>query len=1231
MNWISAASPLIPTILLLLQGISCLTRTRVPFYVRKFGVLCVLLAGLCFVLTLLLLSGTLVLSEELGLGMVQGLKGWCGMAVLLIGFAVSAGLSVHVSRIKVGRPRRLGWLLGSGGLVGCLAVWQLRILNPSHFEQFRIYAYDFWWPPLLIWLSACLVEIALTIITYRRWVGRIWSITLCIAVLAHCALWQPHLANSWPGMLWRGYLLILLPVSMSVVTWLSSQPRWWIRRGLAVLPAGIGVLQGVFWLWSTLALMPPWQVSSIGYQLGGISLPEPSGPSRLWPDSWLNLLWLSWPLLVALVTSYILYPSGRTRSLERQAWRQALQGTIRGPIQRAIPLALPKPSLRQGVLLTTIAILTTSLAALVYLVNIDRLFALAIVFMAWFLLAEVIAEGRLTVMWRQLISQQFGAAIRQSATTVSARLGSWFSSLVTLGFVPTKIGKVLVGGLVLLMLLELPNARQTLIYPFKAPFLPEQSESGTPGEERNDLGQAMAERTANTLGQFQQALRKQLILSLQFDEEGTGGKSSFTFVSAGAGNVDIKLGNEMVPLGGLEVPLDTLLAPIQGLARKALGVLAINGSLQGEGEELALLASSSEGETWRVPVSPTEQSKRPAPIPPASVVALADELAFHILRRDSTLEPALTSSWGAFDHFRKGLAKWEEFERNQDSAVLAEAIQKFQDAIQKDSRFAFAHYHLGLAQQKAGQPSAAVDAFRTSIRADPNFIPAYNGLAATLFDFERYYHPVVASLSMRPRRSQLVREASSDEASHLWQQIVLSSSKHVSIPNRASAYYGLCRQALRQARYSGNGKDEAPPNGQIHRLAHDEANLKHDTGQTLSPPDRRLIYYVAYYYCRQAEALYSSLAEPEHTNPEIIRAKAYVLQTLGVTLERLGGPSEALSPGMPISVKRPTAQGSSSTWHCSRQEVQPNAYARDSLQYYLRALTLLPDDRRIHCYAARAASLLGNHELMAHLEHDAIARVNLAVSHRKLANTCSSVDSPTAKLIGQQLYTPLHDKILNRCTQKGEVPASAHYYQKASEEYAKAITYNDTHFDALIGYANTFWEWWIHWPPSLHLTGPSDHEAALAERYARRAVILASTQADLFAHAMVQSILGKVLLARGRSEMAIEQLQQALKQLQQTPHGAAQHPTVGEVRRSLLFAHRCTIDHYQRVGLDAAAQVKISKEQIIELQEEIRQIEHRELLQADNGRLSLFDYTIEGLMCTRRAVPASVADPARLL
>jgi hypothetical protein len=72
MDWVTALFALTPTNLLLAQGSSCLRCTNAPLYVRRFGVLCGVLSGLSFVLYLLLASGTLVLSAEFGIAIVQG-------------------------------------------------------------------------------------------------------------------------------------------------------------------------------------------------------------------------------------------------------------------------------------------------------------------------------------------------------------------------------------------------------------------------------------------------------------------------------------------------------------------------------------------------------------------------------------------------------------------------------------------------------------------------------------------------------------------------------------------------------------------------------------------------------------------------------------------------------------------------------------------------------------------------------------------------------------------------------------------------------------------------------------------------------------------------------------------------------------------------------------------------------------------------------------------------------
>ncbi len=72
MNWIMLALVLIPTSLLLAQAISCLRRIDVHGHMRAFGLLSLWLWGFSIVLGILFLSGTLVLSLELGIVMVQG-------------------------------------------------------------------------------------------------------------------------------------------------------------------------------------------------------------------------------------------------------------------------------------------------------------------------------------------------------------------------------------------------------------------------------------------------------------------------------------------------------------------------------------------------------------------------------------------------------------------------------------------------------------------------------------------------------------------------------------------------------------------------------------------------------------------------------------------------------------------------------------------------------------------------------------------------------------------------------------------------------------------------------------------------------------------------------------------------------------------------------------------------------------------------------------------------------
>jgi hypothetical protein len=93
-------------------------------------------------------------------------------------------------------------------------------------------------------------------------------------------------------------------------------------------------------------------------------------------------------------------------------------------------------------------------------------------------------------------------------------------------------------------------------------------------------------------------------------------------------------------------------------------------------------------------------------------------------------------------------------------------------------------------------------------------------------------------------------------------------------------------------------------------------------------------HYMAYYYCKRAEVLYASLATAQHTNPEVKKGEAYVLHTLGVILAN----------SQLANFQRPNedSQGDRHGWNCST-DPESKLHSRESLQYFMRALDVLPD------------------------------------------------------------------------------------------------------------------------------------------------------------------------------------------------------------------------------------------------------------------------------------------------
>ena len=119
---------------------------------------------------------------------------------------------------------------------------------------------------------------------------------------------------------------------------------------------------------------------------------------------------------------------------------------------------------------------------------------------------------------------------------------------------------------------------------------------------------------------------------------------------------------------------------------------------------------------------------------------LALELAFRIMSAEPALASVgMTRSWDAFDRFRQGLEYWQRYavqSGEQDPDALTQAIRSFRAAAGVDPAFALAHYRLGLALQKDGQPIAAAEALGTSLNNNPGFLPARVALASVLYSLE---------------------------------------------------------------------------------------------------------------------------------------------------------------------------------------------------------------------------------------------------------------------------------------------------------------------------------------------------------------------------------------------------------------------------------------------------------------------------------------------------------------
>src|SRR5262249_1417891 len=229
---------------LIIQGISLLNH---PHPWRRLGVLNLCLAGLGFVSFGLMTSGLLVFGREFSVVMVEGSWARAGLFVLLVGLPVAAALTLHIVHAAATQARKKEqgdqqseekkleppeqsherdksvWLVVASIAIGPLAWICLRVLNESDPTQLKVYEYDLWWPPLVWWISMCIVGIGFAACPER--LRRYWLVS-CLAVsalLGFIAIGRWHLhhpyANPSTLRLWILCLSLSFPLLLGHMAW----------------------------------------------------------------------------------------------------------------------------------------------------------------------------------------------------------------------------------------------------------------------------------------------------------------------------------------------------------------------------------------------------------------------------------------------------------------------------------------------------------------------------------------------------------------------------------------------------------------------------------------------------------------------------------------------------------------------------------------------------------------------------------------------------------------------------------------------------------------------------------------------------------------------------------------------------------------------------------------------------------------------------------------------------
>lgn len=1191
LNYIFLAVLLTIASILLMQNVSLLRSKHRAVYSWGLTLFGAVLITIAIIVTIFVFMEQMVLSPEFNIVMIRKGVAHFTIRILIIVVAVCAGLGWALTRTR--KLQNKLWvsivLLICGCVIGGSSAVRLRSLNLEDQSAIQIFAYDLWWPPLLIWCLIALINSGLILLYGGSITRSLWISTLIVAALSIVAICQPLLTDPLSRPLWIGVLFLSLPGNMVLSNWLviahfrSPRPSrpWLALRLLIMLSTGA---IGLF----------------ISYQFWALTY-------NVTAPFWAVLLWLLMPIwfILAFITAY-LFPL-RNRQFKFDF------------------LALPKLKRDEFYIVVLLSIMVTCLIALFSATNVSLPVILAAASIAWILLTgaaiRIPVIGLLNLHRKRITQLRFWKHGGQqlpshSGDTITNNEVSQDNTRTFRSIVKVSLS-VIIAIILLIAVTEALNIGKTIIHaiPTRGPA------------EFGYLGQSVADRVAANLNLLNQQLQPETILVDTGSIRRLGGRKPIDIVTAasGAGTLDnvVAQTNEL-EIFGVKVPLGAIVTPIQMVIRDFFGIRSVMGSLHYDQNQYTLHASSTSGDAWEIhypprtidltitdvennayqrtvplvlssqpsatletqvlkpveilqldestlPLSPTLQlvgtSKTISltnslsttdtlaitiePIGPTwhtnqvpleimldrnvllavmsspsssdKIDHLADNLTFNILNsNDAMHQNGMTKSYSAFQHFQLGLHYLQQFEEliaaeqvpNHD--ILANAIHHLQRSIYYDSAFALAHYRLGIAFQKNGQPQSAVAAFQASLRANTKFGAARNALAYTLYNFDDNYHPHYVPAPTPVYVSPLEeREKRKSQAMNLWKEIILSKEQ-VSLLDRASAYYGLCLATL----------DIGPDRDGDNIL--DINDLDIDGDFVLNWADSDVFtpgqtFNIAYFYCHQAKQSYSNLPQSVRSTKDIQQALSSVYFTWGYSINQKLGRYFHRFP----------------TWSCEPSYIDEDGnlsgpiltvypdFAREAMPYYQYSLELQPDNAGIQCRVATLAFELGDETSMSSLSKSAAAHVNLGDDYETAAKIATFGQNPDA---------------------------GVQYYRRALAEYKEAIERDEYLVDALEGYAYTFWKWHLLSRLGRLQTEPDVELKSYVEDVARRRVIRGVNAQAGAEQAFAHSTLAEVLFAVASNTA---DKTEALKQLKIAYDLSRGHRSYDEIRWDLAQAYLC--------------------------------------------------------------------------